>query len=341
VALEQVAPRVVTTPRGRRLAVEVTGAPDGLPVFLLHGTPGSRRGPKPRSIVLYRMGVRLVCYDRPGYGRSDRHEGRSVADAAGDVAAVADALRIDRFGVVGRSGGGPHALACAALLPRRVTRTAVLVSIAPADAADLDWFQGMNESNVAEYTAADANGKTLTEQLTERAYRMRSDPESLVSALRKGLSHPDERVVDDVAMRRLLTASYREAVQQGPDGWIDDALAFRRHWGFDLHHIRVPVKLWHGTDDTFSPVSHTRWLAGQIPGAEIEVERGAGHFAAVEVLPKMLTWLNRPGEPPSERVRVKDPVHELPFLESEDDRVAGADGVRQPLYHTSHIPGRN
>jgi pimeloyl-ACP methyl ester carboxylesterase len=310
-------PTVVTTPDGRTLAAEVTGAPDGSPVFLLHGTPGSRSGPKPRGIVLYRMGVRLICYDRPGYGESDRHQGRSVADAADDVRAIADHLGIDRFAVVGRSGGGPHALACAALLPDRVTRAAVLVSIAPADARDLDWHEGMTDLNVKEYRSVDADGSAYAAQL---ALNTQKRPESLVDHLRPALCEMDHRVVDDIAIRRLLTASYREATRPGPEGWIDDVTAFRRSWGFDISSIRVPIRLWHGDADTFSPVQHTEWLAAQIPGAELQVKQGAGHFAAVEILPLMLTWLadgrqttmdSEPpgadwlaGVSPSERVRI-------------------------------------
>jgi pimeloyl-ACP methyl ester carboxylesterase len=320
-------PTVVTTPGGRKLAVEVTGAPDGLPVFLLHGTPGSRRGPKPRGIVLYRMGIRLICYDRPGYGDSDRHEGRSVADVAGDVRAIADRLGIERFAVVGRSGGGPHALACAALLPDRVTRAAVLVSLAPADAHGLDWDQGMADLNVEEFRSVDADGSAYAAQLAQQTSQ---DPESLVAHLRDALCEMDHRVVDDRAIRRLLTDSYREATRRGPGGWIDDVTAFRKSWGFDLSCIEVPVRLWHGDADTFSPVQHTRWLAARIPGAEVLVKRGAGHFAAVEILPQMLTWLAgaqratmdsgpwdadwATGESSSEWVRVEDPVHKLSFL---------------------------
>src|SRR5262245_22879736 len=123
--------------------VEVDGDAGGWPVFLLHGTPGSRNGPRPRSGVLYRLGVWLISYDRPGYGRSPRHAGRLVADAAADVETIANELSIDRFSVVGRSGGGPHALACAALLGDRVARAAVLVGLAPTDARGLAWFNGM------------------------------------------------------------------------------------------------------------------------------------------------------------------------------------------------------
>ncbi|MEY9995924.1 pimeloyl-ACP methyl ester carboxylesterase [Streptomyces sp. V4I8] len=138
----------VYTGDGRRLAVEISGDPGGSPVFLLHGTPGSRLGPAPRPMLLYHQRVRLITYDRPGYGPSDRLPGRQVAHVSGDVAAIADALGVERFAVVGRSGGGPHALACAALLPDRVTRAAVLVSLAPRDADGLDWFAGMTASNV-------------------------------------------------------------------------------------------------------------------------------------------------------------------------------------------------
>lgn len=281
----------VKTHDGRRLAVETTGAPDGLPVFLMHGTPGSRAGIKPRNIVLYRQGIQLICYDRPGYGLSDRQQGRSVVDAARDVEAIADELAIDRFAVVGRSGGGPHALAVAAMLPDRVTRAAILVSLAPADAPGLDWYQGMSESNTSEYRGADADHVELMSSLMSRADGVRRDPESLLAFLEREVTAADRRVIDDVAMRSQLTASYAEAVRYGADGWIDDALAFRCEWGFDLASIVVPVRLWHGAADQFSPVEHTRWLASRIPGAEFEVAAGQGHFGAVEILPRMLAWL--------------------------------------------------
>ncbi|MGC5017728.1 alpha/beta fold hydrolase [Micromonospora sp. DT47] len=294
VTLPNAAQRSAVTPDGRRLAVETSGAPDGEAVFLLHGTPGSRSGPRPRGIVLYRLGVHLVCYDRPGYGDSDRHEGRRVADAAADVAAIADDLGIDRFAVVGRSGGGPHALACAALLPDRVTRAAVLVGLAPAGAPDLDWYAGMAEANVGDFGLADEDPAELTLELTMRAADARRDPRTLLEFLRPQLPEPDIRVVDDVAIRRLLTDMYAEALRHGPEGWIDDVLAMRRGWGFDLGAIRAPVRLWHGEQDRFTPVGHSRWLASRIPRAQVQVQPGAAHFGAVEILPQTLAWLTTP-----------------------------------------------
>jgi pimeloyl-ACP methyl ester carboxylesterase len=279
------------TAGGRRLMVELTGARHGMPVFLLHGTPGSRSGPKPRGSVSYRLGVLLITYDRPGYGRSARHQGRVVADAAGDVAAIADDLGIDRFAVVGRSGGGPHALACAALLRDRVRRTAVLVGLAPANARGLDWYDGMTDDNVAAYTTAETDLSALVTELTSRAERLARDPESLLAGLRGQMVDADRRVVDDVAIRRLHAETYAEALRHGPFGWLDDILALRADWGFDLGSIASPVRIWHGADDRFSPVSHARWLAARIPGARIDVQPGTAHFGAVEILPEILSWL--------------------------------------------------
>jgi len=299
---------------GRRLTVDVTGAPDGPPVFLLHGTPGSRTGPRPRDIVLYRLGVQLISYDRPGYGGSPRHPGRSVASAAHDVGAIATHLGLHTFAVVGRSGGGPHALACAALLNERVTRTAVLVGLAPANAPGLDWYGQMVDTNRAEYAASDDDPQSLIDTLTAQADAIHADPGRLIDHIGPGLTGADRRVLDDVAMRRLFTDTYREAVRYGADGWIDDSLALRRDWGFPLSAVAGPVRLWHGADDRFSPVSHTQWLATQIPQVEVDVEAGASHFGAVEVLPEILAWLTAPDKDPgdddgySERLRVDHPM---------------------------------
>jgi pimeloyl-ACP methyl ester carboxylesterase len=286
---------VVVTGDGHRLAVEVTGAPDGLPVFLMHGTPGSRRGIKPRGIVLYRQGIRLICYDRPGYGGSDRREGRRVVDAADDVRAIADALEVDRFAVVGRSGGGPHALAAAAMLPDRVDQALVQCCIAPPDADGLDWYGGMTPSNVQEYVLADTNPERLRANLIGRAERMRRDPGSQLVFPSDELIPADRRVIGNIEMRRKITGSYTEGLRLGVAGWFDDSLAFRRDWGFDPKVIGIPVQLWHGAEDQFAPVEHTRWLARRIPDARANVQPGAGHFTAVERLPEMLAALTAAG----------------------------------------------
>ncbi|WP_327299820.1 MULTISPECIES: alpha/beta hydrolase [unclassified Streptomyces] len=281
----------VRAPDGRHLTVERLGDPRGRPVFLLHGTPGSRLGPAPRGMVLYQRRMQLIAFDRPGYGGSDRLPGRSVADVAQDVGAIADALGIERFAVAGRSGGAPHALACAALLPGRVTRAAALVTLAPRDAVGLDWFEGMAASNVREYTTASDDPDGLAARLIPRSAEIRKNPVRLLDQLFSDLTDSDRRVVNDAGVRAMLLRNYQEALRTSPYGWIDDALAFSHPWGFDPADIRSPIMLWHGVKDVFSPVGHSRWLARRIPGATAVLEPAAAHFDALHALPRILNWL--------------------------------------------------
>jgi pimeloyl-ACP methyl ester carboxylesterase len=275
---------------GRRLAVETFGASDGVPVFFLHGMPGSRIGPYPRSSWLELQGVRLISYDRPGYGGSDRHKGRTVASAADDVCAIADTLGIGRFAVAGRSGGGPHALAVAARNPDRVTAAGVLVSAAPTEAPDLNWRKGMYEGNLNTYSKLNER-KKLRQDLSRTARRTMEDPENFFrDRVNFGLSALDLQVVEDVEIRRQLKSGYTEALNRGIDGWYDDMLALRSRWGFLVEDVTVPALLWHGEDDAFVPVDHVHWLASQIPCSEVRVEQ-KGHFGAVTVLPRILSWL--------------------------------------------------
>jgi pimeloyl-ACP methyl ester carboxylesterase len=284
--------RVVHAADGRRLSTQIYGDPDGKPVFLLHGTPGSRLGPHPRSAVLHRLGIRLISFDRPGYGESDRLEGRRVADAAADVQAIADAYGLRKFAIVGRSGGGPHALACAALLPERTTKAAVLVSLAPRGADGLDWLDGMARSNVMEFTAASNGYAGIAAHTKQVADAIRADPTSLIVRLQAELPDPDKRVVADRGIRSKLVEAYAEAMRTSDYGWIDDTLAFSLPWGFDPAAVSVPVLLWHGANDVFSPASHARWLASRIPNATVIVQAGAAHFGALDVLPDILRWLS-------------------------------------------------
>jgi pimeloyl-ACP methyl ester carboxylesterase len=211
-----------------------------------------------------------------------------VADVVPDVVTIADALEVDRFAVIGLSGGGPHALACAALLPDRVTRAGVLVSLAPWAAEGLDWFAGMADSNVRAHTAAASTPELLTAQLVQSAARIKANPASHVTTLPPELPAADRRVLADVGIRALLARNFAEALRDSADGWIDDALAFCSPWGFDLADIKIPVLLWRGEDDVFSPVAQARWLAERITTAELLVRPDIAHFGALEVCPTCL-----------------------------------------------------
>jgi pimeloyl-ACP methyl ester carboxylesterase len=300
----------VQTSDERTIAYETWGDPKAHPVFLLHGTPGSRRGPRLRTFDLHKLGVRLIAYDRPGYGGSDRHEKRTVVDAAEDIDAIARALRLDRYSVVGRSGGAPHALACAARnLRHRVVSVAALVSLAPpdADGDGLDWLKGMSDSNVETYKLLDRHAPDVTElggRLARNADTIRRDPMVFLASLHREMPKVDRVIVEDAGIRQHLLTNYLSAVDQteqgevaaddprAPMGWVDDLVAFRTHWGFDLKQIdeSMPVMLWHGEHDVFAPVAHFHWLARKIPSAKAVLQPSAAHFAALPALPQVLAW---------------------------------------------------
>ena len=289
---------IVESRDGRQLRVQEWGNPHGSPVFLMHGTPGSSLGPKPRDALLYRQGIRLITYDRPGYGESTRLRGRHVAHAADDVADIADHLSIGAFAVVGRSGGAPHALACAALLPGRVTRAAALVSVAPPDAEGLDWLAGMTESNLAEYAVARRGHDHLVRSLEARGAAIRADPTSRLPFGDDDLPASDQLVISDFGVKKLLVRNFAEGLRTSIYGWVDDSLSFIAPWDFEPMDISVPVLLWHGLDDIYSPVSHTQWLAEQIRHADVAIEPGAAHFGSIAVLLEVLRWLVADAHPP-------------------------------------------
>jgi pimeloyl-ACP methyl ester carboxylesterase len=284
----------IRTQDGRRLTVEEYGDPDGTPLVLLHDTPGCRFGVVPRDVVAAHPHIRFIAYDRPGYGDSDRLPGRRVADAARDVAELAGALGLGRFSVLGHSGGAPHALACAALLPSRVRRAAALASPAPPDARDLSWFDGMAESHVEEFTLALTDPLAFAGRLATRAADIRRDPAQLLVSLRDGLTDSDRRIVSDPAVGEMLLRTYREALRGSSYGWLDDDLALLSDWGFDPAAVIRPVLLWHGAQDRFSPVGHFMWLADRIPRARPVLQQDTGRFGALEALPAVLDWLCAP-----------------------------------------------
>jgi len=282
--------RDVTTPDGRTLRVHEAGAADG-PLVLVHqGTPMSGLLFEPHAIDAARRGVRLVAYDRPGYGGSTPAPGRSVADSVEDVRAIADALGAERLVVGGISGGGPHALACAALLPDRVAAVASLASVAPIDAEGLDWLAGMGELNLDEFAAA-RQGRAALEAYLEPQARATVTAEGLLEGLRSLLSDVDAAVLTG-DLGDYLAASMREATQQGVAGWRDDDLAFDKPWGFSVEDIRVPVLLWHGEHDRFVPLTHGQWLAARIPDADARLSAEDGHLTLMQRrVPEVHEWL--------------------------------------------------
>ena len=277
---------------GRVLSVVEAGDPNGAAVVVHHGTPGSRLLWRGLVEDAEARGIRLLGYDRPGYGGSDPDPGRAVADAAGDVTAIAEALGIDRLAVEGGSGGGPHALACAALLPDHVVATASLAGVAPYPAEGLDWLEGMGQDNLDEFGATLEGREPLERYLRTQADAMLdAEPEAIAEALRSLLSPPDLAILTG-EVAEYLHESTREAIAQRLDGWIDDDFVFVSSWGFELEEIKTPVQLWHGAQDRFVPVSHGEWLAERIPGVDARIHDEDGHLTIqLERIGEVHAWL--------------------------------------------------
>ncbi|MCY1139976.1 alpha/beta hydrolase [Actinoplanes sp. Pm04-4] len=254
----------VKTADGRTLMASFYGPEDGVPVIAHSGTPSSRWKRPSMLETMERSGVRILYYDRPGYGGSTRQPGRTVADAVADTRELADAYGWDRFAVLGGSGGGPHALACAALLPGRVTRCAVLSGIKPT-------------------LKPHVNEPTLRPQLAENATEIMrkvaaGGPEFPTEPGRPARDDPD-------AMARL-----RATFTESQDGWLDDTLAFARPWGFDVETITVPTAVWYGTNDQAVSADQAQWLLSHIPDARGHLYVG-GHLPGQDIYAEIYDWL--------------------------------------------------
>jgi len=273
-----VAQRTVTTPDGRTLAIEEAGDPAGRPVLVHNGTPNSRHIFAPIAADAAARGLRLIGYDRPGYGGSTPQPGRAVADCAADVRAICAELGIGRLAMWGISGGGPHLLACAALLPGLVTAAASLASLAPPDADSLDWFDGMGQDNVDDFKLLQRDREAARAKLeTEREETMAASAEDL-SELLKTLLTPTDTAVLTGEFAEYLAWTGREGLAPGSQGWWDDGVAHASPWGFELSAIRVPVLLMHGRQDQFVPFGHGQWLAARIPGVDARLLDEDGHL---------------------------------------------------------------
>jgi pimeloyl-ACP methyl ester carboxylesterase len=267
----------VDTPDGRRLRVEIGG--DGPRVLLAHlGSPNAGVLHEPWARDAAERGLTLVTYDRPGYGGSDPRPGRTVADCVDDVRAVAAAVGFDRCGVWGYSGGGPHALACAALGADLVAAVATIGSPAPIEQMGADFFAGARDGmrdDLALYDSDRAAWERGNHAQWEELTAMTVD--DLVESWSPGVAPADREALAG-EFGPWLHRAIQRGLEPGDEGWEEDDVAiFHRPWGFDPAGIRVPVKIWHGTDDTFVPCGQGRWLAGRIPHAETEIRAGDGH----------------------------------------------------------------
>ena len=266
---------------GRTLDVLLAG--DGDSSFGLvchHGTPSDATIWSDWHEDALSNNLRLVAISRPGYGLSDRLEGRRVASVAEDVEDVLDALGIIEFVSLGWSGGGPHALACGALLPERCKAVSSLAGVGPYGEPDLDFLDGMGPENVEEFGIALEGEEALRRWMDEHAepYRTIAD-EELAEALGGLVPEIDVLALNEQGLAAIWAGSMRRCFTNGWDGWIDDDMVFCNHWGFEPSEITVPVAVWQGDLDLMVPFAHGEWLLRHIPTATARLEPGHGHLS--------------------------------------------------------------
>jgi pimeloyl-ACP methyl ester carboxylesterase len=284
--------RTVGMPDGRMIEILTAGPADGLPLVLHEGTPVGLALFEPTVRAAAVRGLRVILTARPGYEGSTPRPGRRVADAAADVADVLTALGADAFVTMGWSGGGPHALACSAVLPGRCLAAASIAGLAPYGAQGLDWMDGMGPENVAEFGAALAGEAALTEFLEEAAVGFKELTGAQIADSLGGLASAADRAALTGEYADHMATALKTALSSGIAGWRDDDLAFTADWGFSLGwdaqlnavtllgaEIPAPrVAIWQGGQDRMVPYAHGEWLAAHIHGARAHLLPGEGHL---------------------------------------------------------------
>jgi pimeloyl-ACP methyl ester carboxylesterase len=283
---------MVPTPDGRDLEVMTSGPADAFPFVFMTGTPTAIAEDAGMAAWSAERGWRLVGYSRPGFGESTRQPGRTVADAATDFATPLDPLAHDRFVALGWSGGGPHALACAALLPGRCAAAATLAGVAPYDSDGLDWTAGMGPENVEELTLAATQPEKLWDLLEPQGAELADLTGPQVAEFLSGLIDDVDRAALTPQFAEMNATYFRRSVINGIGGLYDEDLAFARPWGFDLKAITVPVSVWQGAHDLMVPFGHGEWLAATIPTAKAHLYLDEGHLSLAAQMPRILADLS-------------------------------------------------
>jgi pimeloyl-ACP methyl ester carboxylesterase len=278
----------IALPDGRRLDIRLSGPVDGIPLVFHHGTPGAATPIRALERAAHERGLRVVTMSRPGYGDSTRQPGRSVADVVPDTAAVLAAIGTPRCVVAGWSGGGPHALACAARLDAAAA-VLVIAGVAPYEAEGLDWMAGMGEDNVVEFGASLAGEDRLRPYLDEAREELKEvTAAGIIRSLGSLLPDVDKAVLTD-EFGEDMADGFHEALRIGVDGWLDDDLAFVKPWSFDLSEISIPTVIWQGSEDLMVPFAHGQWLSERLTGASVHLEQGEGHLSVgIGALDRML-----------------------------------------------------
>ena len=273
---------------GRTLAWREYGPRDGRPLLLFQGTPGSRFSRHPHEDVYDRLGVRMVAFDRPGYGASTRLPGRGLSVVADDAAALLDHLGVEVAHAGGGSGGGPHVLAFAARHPERVRAATVVVGAAPLEEHDLG---GMIEINRQGWHAAREGWDAMYQLLAPKREEALADPLAGFRAVMEAAPESDKAVMADPAWQRVLIESLSEALRPGAEGWTDESMAITLPWDFEPSEVQGSVTWWHGEHDANAPIGAVRRLLDRMSGVDLRVWTDAGHLEPYRRYEEILTEL--------------------------------------------------
>lgn len=287
---------MIKLPDGRQLAFAEYGDPDGVPMMLFHGLPGSRLAWGDLPGHPFPDGIRIIAPDRPGYGRSSPNPGRSLLDWAQDVRTLAERLRIDRFSIVGVSGGGPGALACASAMPDYLSCVGVVAGAAPSTAPGV--FEGM--STVNRFFMRLASRAPALSSLNTRivAWVVRRNPGRYIDMMERKVHAVDRAVLAETGMRDMLKADFTEALRQGGQGMVDDMDANHgRPWRFHLDEIKTKVMFWYGALDYSIPPAMGRYLANQVRDSDYNLVENAGHLWPLIHLHEILSRVANAGGP--------------------------------------------
>ena len=264
---------------GRRLGLAEFGERQGQSVFYFHGFPGSRLEAKLADRISRESKVRFIGIDRPGYGLSSFQPGRTFLDWADDVAELAGALRIDRFSILGVSGGGPYAAACACKMPDRLDAVGIICGMGPVDVPDL--IRGMPWSYRQGLRLAGHSPRITAFLYSFSAILFRFYPERMLSILSDMVAEPDKIALKNEELIQVLIASFREAFRKSLRWPTTDVVLYSRPWGFSLKDINIPVHLWHGEKDRIVPAAMARYLAKIIPNCHATFYANEGHFSII------------------------------------------------------------
>lgn len=269
----------IRLPDGRFLGFLECGDPEGMSIFHFHGFPGSRLEVRLAKEIASRRNIRIIGIDRPGYGVSDYKKERTILDWPDDVIQLADQLEIDRFSVLGVSGGGPYAAACAYKIPNRLISAGIVSGLGPITASgigkDMLWFNRFGLKIAAHVPWL------VTPIMVPVSYMLRHHADKMVAYLSRSSKELDCRELKRPEIENILCGTFKESMHSGAAGAVRDAILYANPWGFDLQDIRTPVWLWHGEKDDIIPISMARYVAERIPDCRPTFYAAEGHFSVL------------------------------------------------------------